>query len=451
MAARVLVILAVLVAALAVPFLVTNPYYLHLIVTVAIYAILLLGLDIVFGYTGEVSLGHAALFGIGAYTAGTLVFQHPLFQALPGVVQAVLGNFAFAMPAAMVVAAIFGLILALPALRVTGPYLAMVTLAFGTIIQILINEMDFLTNGARGIALSKPLPIDLRNYSEQFPFLAMPLTRMREVEFYFIVVAVLAVTIVVINRIVASYRGRAFEALRDSPIAADCMGVSVYRNKVLAFVLSAAFAGLAGSLSAYSEQYIAPNNYSFDSSVQFLLAVALGGRKSRLGPILGGGIIVYMPNLLADINLFRIFAGGIALIALASGAIALRNAPQRWLRIVPPVVICAGFFVFAVLLRDITDFKLTIYGAMILFVVYYLPDGIMGFVRRSLARIAPRFFGQARLADVPGADIPAWANAAPAMAGEGTLLEVGQVVMRSAASRRWTASISASPAVRCMG
>ncbi|MBU2289435.1 MAG: branched-chain amino acid ABC transporter permease, partial [Gammaproteobacteria bacterium] len=106
-----------------------NPYYVHLVETIMIYAIVLFGLDIVVGYTGQVSLGHAGLFGIGAYTAGVLVLKlgAPLWITLPS---------------AVAVTAVFGAVLALPALRVTGPYLAMVTLAFGTIIQILINEMS---------------------------------------------------------------------------------------------------------------------------------------------------------------------------------------------------------------------------------------------------------------------------------------------------------------------
>src|SRR3954462_9385979 len=128
---------------LAFPVAVDNAYYIHLVETIMIYAIVLFGLDIVVGYTGQVSLGHAGLFGIGAYTAGVMVTKlgTPLLVTLIGSIG---------------VTAIFGAILALPALRVTGPYLAMVTLAFGTIIQILINEMTFLTEGPLGIKLTKP-------------------------------------------------------------------------------------------------------------------------------------------------------------------------------------------------------------------------------------------------------------------------------------------------------
>jgi len=126
-----------------VPVFTHNPYYIHLVETIMIYAILLFGLDIVVGYTGQVSLGHAGLFGIGAYTAGVLFMK--------------LGApFWVIVPASIAVTAVFGALLALPALRVSGPYLAMVTMAFGTIIQILINEMTFLTEGPMGIKIPKP-------------------------------------------------------------------------------------------------------------------------------------------------------------------------------------------------------------------------------------------------------------------------------------------------------
>jgi len=362
---------------LLVPLLIESPYYVHLLTTIAIYAVLVLGLDIVFGYTGEVSIGHAALWGIGAYTAGVLhlKFGIGLFPSLL---------------AGPLVAALFGALLALPALRVTGPYLAMVTLAFGTIVQILINEMDFLTNGASGISLTKPLFVDLRDYAEQWPILDMSLNRLREVEYYWLTIVVLAITILVINRIVASRYGRAFEALRDSPIASDCMGVSVYKHKVIAFVTSAAFAGLAGVLFTYSDVYLAPNNFSFEKSVEFLLAVALGGRKSRMGPIVGAAVVVYLPNLLSDIDLFRVVALAIALIALLTGAISLWKSPANLRKIAAPVLLCVAFAVFSRLLPSITDYRAAVYGLMILFVVYYLPNGVAGFLKEVTAPLRRR-------------------------------------------------------------
>jgi ABC-type branched-subunit amino acid transport system ATPase component/ABC-type branched-subunit amino acid transport system permease subunit len=404
-------------ALLVFPFVITSPYYLHLVTVIAIYSIVTLGLDVVFGYTGEVSLGHSALFGIGAYTAGVFVF--------------LLGwGFLPALPVGILVAALFGAILALPALRVTGPYLAMVTLAFGTIVEILINEMTFLTNGPMGIALRQPLLVDLREWSDTIPIFDMSLARLRNVEFYYIVVVALLLTLVVISRLLASRYGRAFEALRDSPIASDCMAVSVYKHKVLAFVISAGFAGLAGVLFAYSEQYIAPNDFSFDLSITFLLAVTMGGRKSRVGPIIGAAIVVFLPNLLADIDLFRIIAGAIAAVAVIAGGISMVRNPEGRLRTAIPVALCVGFFAFALLLEKITDYKLTVFGMMILFVVYYLPDGIFGFVRQIVGHVRPDLVRAHAVTEARGDDAHAWVENTPRVAAGRPLLRVDQVVMQ---------------------
>ncbi|ALM85225.1 branched-chain amino acid ABC transporter ATP-binding protein/permease [Bordetella sp. N] len=335
------------------PLAVANPYYLHLVETIMIYAILLFGLDIVVGYTGQVSLGHAGLFGIGSYVVGVLFFHlgWPIWLTLP---------------AAIAIAAVFGAILALPALRVIGPYLAMVTLAFGTIIQILINEMSFLTEGPMGIKLNKPTigghMLDKREY-------------------FWLVGALLVLALLVVHRILKSHIGRTFEALRDSPIAADCMGVSVYRYKVVAFVISAGFAGLAGGLYSYSEQYISPNTYNFELTILFLLAIIMGGRKTRVGALLGAAIVVLLPKMLDDIATFRLIALGLALLVLIGGAVAVAKGRTTPRRMAVPVVGTVALTVFAYWMEALTDWRLTIFGLMILFVVYYLPDGIVGFVR----------------------------------------------------------------------
>lgn len=409
------------VIALAVlPFFVTSSYYLPLITTIIIYSILVLGLDIVFGYTGEVSIGHAALFGVGAYTAGLLSWHFGI-------------GFYWALPAAIVVTALFGALLALPALKVTGPYLAMVTLAFGTIVVTLINEMTEiplwfghfnLTNGPLGIELRTPLFIDLRDE------LDLSMKRLKEIEYYYVCAAALVVTVLVINRVIASHYGRAFEALRDSPIASDCMGVSVYKHKVLAFVISAGFAGLAGVLYAYFRQYIAPEAFGFTLSIEFLLAVAMGGRKSRLGPIIGSAIVVFLPNVLSDLELFRITAGLIAVIALAAGYFAWRRNPENVQSVAIAVTLCILMFVFSLILERIVDYKLTIYGLMILFVVYYLPDGIMGFVRQTLIRVAPDLIEQHVVIKAKGDASKVWGAAQPKVAPGEALLDVRKVLMQ---------------------
>ncbi len=348
---------ALAIAALAAfPLMSGNPYYIHLVETIMIYAIVLFGLDIVVGYTGQVSLGHAGLFGIGAYTAGVLILKldAPVYLTIP---------------AAIAVAAVFGAMLALPALRVTGPYLAMVTLAFGTIIQILINEMTFLTEGPMGITLTKP---SLFGHA------------LDEMEFYWLVLACLVASLIFVHRVLHSQLGRAFEALRGSPVASDCMGVSVYRYKVYAFVISAALAGLAGSLYAYSEQYISPNTYNFELTVMFLLAIIMGGRKTRTGALLGAAIIVMLPKLLDDLEVFRIGAVVLAVIVAASVAVGLKRGKLTRVAAAIPVVGSVALAAISYKLDTMADWRLSIFGLITLFVVYYLQDGIVGFVRNAL-------------------------------------------------------------------
>ena len=408
----------IIVAAIAVaPFAVTSPYYLHLLVTIAIFGVVALGLDIVFGYTGEVSIGHAALFGVGAYTAGCFVMHFDI-------------GFWPALVAGPIIAAAFGGLLALPALRVTGPYLAMVTLAFGTIVQILINETVDLTNGPLGIKLNTPFFLDLRDYSDSIPLLDMTLKRMRDTEYFYVTGLALLLSIVVINRITRSRFGRAFEALRDAPIACDCMAVSVYRHKVIAFILSAAFAGFGGVLFAFSEQYIAPNTFSFDLSIQFLLAVTMGGRKSRLGPILGAAIVVFLPNVLADIELFREVVGVIAALAALVGAYALLRRRDLLKTLLPPAALCIALFGVSLVMTSITDYRLTIFGFMILFVVYFLPDGIVGAAKTLLRQISPAFQRRHAHTEAEGEASQAITATLQGQEAGGPLLDVRTVVMQ---------------------
>ncbi|KAB0678994.1 ABC transporter permease subunit [Aureimonas leprariae] len=383
---------------IAFPLVVPGNYYVHLVTVIAIYAILILGLDIVVGYTGQVSLGHAGLFGIGAYAAAVLFMKFKL-------------GIWFGLVAGIGVTSAFGLVLAVPALRVTGPYLAMVTLAFGTIIQIFINELTPLTNGPLGITLPPPRVLDFASFGIAPPWGAAG----RRLEFYYLVCLALVLTILVVNHVVRSPFGRAFEALRDSPIACDCMGVSVYRYKVYAFAISAGLAGLAGALFAWSERYVAPNSYGFELTVLFLLAATMGGRKSRAGPLIGAAIIVLMPNILADIALVRIMAGVIALAALAVGTLAwLRRRENRYAVLVP-VALCILFFPATLAMDSVTDFRLTVFGLMILFVVYYLPDGIVGYLRDKIPALRPAHTGAGRAVGTDGEALPTrGVDAAPA-------------------------------------
>lgn len=339
---------------LALPIFVTNEYYVHQLVLIAIYATLLFGLDIVVGYTGEVSLAHSGLFGIGAYTAGVLTWKlgFPFYAALP---------FSIAVTSA------FGAILALPALQVTGPYLAMVTLAFGTIASILINEMTFLTNGAMGLTIHKPA---------LFGFI------MQESQYYYCAVAIFLIAMIAVHRILTSHLGRAFEALRGSPVASDCMGVSVYFYKVFAFVISAGITGLAGGMFTYNELYIAPNTFNFELTILFLLAIIMGGRKSRAGAVLGAAIVVLLPNLLDDIELFRYLAEfAVAIVAIRAGFVMRHEGMNGLKGLAIPGVGSILLLAASFKLENMTNWRITIFGLLILFVVYYLQEGIIGWAK----------------------------------------------------------------------
>ncbi len=396
------VMIGFVLALILFPILIPNPYYIHLAETILIYAILLFGLDIVVGYTGEVSLGHAGLFGIGSYTAGVLFFK----LGVP---------FVLAVPASIAVTAIFGALLALPALRVTGPYLAMVTLAFGTIIQILINEMTFLTEGPLGIKVPKP------------SFFGHKLD---EVEYFYLVAAIMIIALVAVNRLLKSHFGRAFQALRASPVACDCMGVSVYRYKVFAFVFSAGMAGLAGSLYTYSEEYISPNTYVNELTILFLLAVIMGGRKTRSGPIIGASIVVMLPSLLSDIELFRKIAYTAATVGVLASIWLLAKKHKTLREIALPLVATIAMAVFSYKLENIIDWRLTIFGLMTLFVVYYLQDGIVGFVCSIAEKIWPNAFRKHDEYSEKADEALAWEKSPHTTSSSAALLDAKQILMQ---------------------
>ena len=245
----------------------------------------------------------------------------------------------------------------------------MVTLAFGTIIQILINEMTFLTEGPLGIKLAKP---------------SLAGRKLDEQEFFWLVGVLLIASLVFVHRVLRSHLGRAFEALRGSPVASDCMGVSVYRYKVYAFVISAGLAGLAGSLYAYSEQYISPNTYNFELTVLFLLAIIMGGRKTRSGAMLGAAIIVMLPKLLDDIAMFRQVSVAFALLILIGSGVLLAKKKTTLAKVAVPAGGSVALAALSFVLTTMTDWRLSIFGIITLFVVYFLQDGIVGFVRAAL-------------------------------------------------------------------
>jgi branched-chain amino acid transport system permease protein len=280
----------IIVLVLILPLLVTNQYYVHILQSVGIVSILAYGLNILFGYTGQISLGHAGLYAIGAYTTGLLTVKVGLSPWL-GILLS------------MVVCAIFGVILAGPALRVRGPYLAMVTIAFGLAIERAATEWQSLTGGPQGIPCI-PIP-SIGSYtldSRAYLYLIILLS----IVFFFFM-----------KHLVESRWGRAFISLSESEVAAESLGINVYRYKVLSFSISSVYAGLAGALFAHQNEYINSEIFTLDLSIFFLIVVLFGGLGTPTGPIIGAFVLVFSQELFNELYNFHLyFYGGILLFSL---------------------------------------------------------------------------------------------------------------------------------------
>lgn len=300
--------LVVLALAVLVPF-VVPPYVLHLAIMVGIFSILSLSLNILSGYTGQFSIGHAGFWAVGAYASALLSVK--------------LGwSVWLALPAAGVVAMVCGAIIGIPAIRVTGTYLAVVTIAFGVIVQTLAYNLERLTGGAHGI------------YAIPRPVLGSLQFRSRE-EYYFLVLAVLVVLIFVALRLMGSFVGRAFIALREDEVAARAMGINVTYYRVASFVLSAFFAGLAGGLYAHYSRFINHDAFNMDVSIEILMMIIVGGLASIPGSILGAAVIYLLPEALRFLgHAYYMVFGALVIVMLLfvpNGLIDPVTRSFRWL------------------------------------------------------------------------------------------------------------------------
>lgn len=343
----------------AVPLGVDNPFALGLLTLLAIYGILLIGLDVTVGYLGQVNLAQAAFLGLGAYCSGLVVT-----------------NLGWSMPLALLCSALLcffiGGLLALPALRLEGPQFALATLSFSALSATVLNEWESLTNGAQGLQVPRP------------PFLGLTLDAQG---FYWVCLGLLVVVWLGIRNLLSGQWGRAFEALRDSPIATDAMGVGTYRHKVLAFAFGSSAGGLAGGLYAFNFQYLQPQTYAYELMVILLLGVVLGGRKSLWGALVGSAIIVLLPNLLSNRSLFQAFSFvGLAL-ALVAGGLALKKGRTRPFQAMAPIIAMAILAAGAVLVTNTEDWRKAIFALMLFSVVVGLPEGLMGFAAGALTRL----------------------------------------------------------------
>lgn len=342
-----------------IPLTVSNSYALGLLTLLAIYGILLIGLDVTVGYLGQVNLAHAAFLGLGAYAAALSV--------------TLLGfDMLGALAVSMAIGLILGGLLAFPALRLEGPQFALATLSFSALSTTVLNEWEGLTMGAQGLSLIRPALFG-------FSFNAQG--------FYWLCLAMLILVWIAMRNLLSSQWGRAFEALRDSPIATDAMGVGTYRHKVAGFAFGSSLGGLAGGLYAFNFQYLQPQSFTYDLMVILLLGVVLGGRKSLWGAFFGATLIVLLPNLLSNRLLFEIISAAGLLLALFAGWQGLKNKTTQPFQAIAPVIAMGMLVVGGYMVENTENWRKAIFALMLFSVVVGLPDGLMGFAARYLTRL----------------------------------------------------------------
>lgn len=267
-------ILSVIAGAFVAVPLIASQYWLTVLTLVGIAAIGATGLNLLVGYAGQISLGHAAFAAVGAYTSGLLISRAE-------------APFWVAIPVAMVAAGVFSLIFGVASLRVKGLYLAIATLAAQYIVQWILTSWTFITGGHQGIVIFDPIQIG-------------PFDTLTPVGKYLLVLTSLALVVMFVENLVRSRTGRAMIAVRDQDVAAAGSAVSPLRYKLLAFFISSAIAGLSGVLYGYNAGLISTEVFTFALSVQYLAMILVGGLGSIPGSILGAAFITLLPIWLRD-------------------------------------------------------------------------------------------------------------------------------------------------------
>ncbi|TRZ65667.1 MAG: branched-chain amino acid ABC transporter permease [Rhodocyclaceae bacterium] len=267
-----------------------NAYFLNILGFVGIYVLLCTGLNILMGYAGQVSLGHAAFWGLGAYVSGVLTakFAWPPLLAL---VASVVGT------------CVVALAVGLPTLRLKGHYLAMATLGVGVIFHSLFVQFAGLTGGPSGL-------VDVPSFA--VGSISIDTT----IKNYYFIWAWVAIGLLGALNLGQSRMGRALNAIKGSDVAAECLGVNTYRYKVIIFILSAAYAAVAGSLYVHYINFVAPDTFGFMNSVLLLTMVVVGGIGSFWGPVIGASILTLLPEYLRAYEGLEVVLYGLILVAV---------------------------------------------------------------------------------------------------------------------------------------
>jgi len=278
------------VVVLAIAAALQNEYYFTLLNFIGIHTLLVVGLNLLLGYAGQISLGHAAFFGLGAYASGILTATYGVNPWL-------------ALLAGLVISGLSAFLIGIPALKLRGYYLAMATLGFGIIVYIILNEAHHLTGGPSGLSGIPSLSLA-----------GFPLNTARRL--YLLIWLVVGVFLALSANLVDSRAGRALRALHDTEAAAESLGVNTARLKLKIFVWSALYASLAGSLYAHTLNFIAPSSFGFMFSIKLVTMVVLGGMASIWGSLLGAGVLTVLPELLTVFHDFEVIIFGAILMVV---------------------------------------------------------------------------------------------------------------------------------------
>jgi branched-chain amino acid transport system permease protein len=297
----------------------------YIVNLITINALVAIGLNILVGYTGQISMGHAGFFAVGAFTTVIFIVNwgFPLYIALP------IAGF---------ISSAFGFILGLPALRLKGPYLAIATLGFGMTITTIIKHMEFF-GGRMGL---------------QAPKLYLFGTQMKDIHYYYVIMIIAVVMVIGALKLIKTRVGRAFIAIRDSDIAAEAMGVNLTYYKTLSFAVSAFYTGIAGGLYALILGFINPEGFTMIMSIAFLAMVVVGGLGSIMGSIAGAALLTYLDIKLQVVQ--DIPAIGPALVAFS----------QKYMS-----------------MAGISNIAVIVYGLIMILIVLFEPLGIFGFWIRT--------------------------------------------------------------------
>jgi branched-chain amino acid transport system permease protein len=295
-----------------------DPFYLLMMQSLAYLSIAALGLDILVGWTGQISLGHMGFYAVGAYTTAILTTRMGI-------------SFWITLPLGMILAGILGAIVALPCLRARGHYLAVVTLAFGFVVEVTANRWMDLTNGPMGIFGISPPKIPFGDF-------------MTPRQYFYLVAFSTLLAQLAANHLLTGRYGRTFLALQQSEVAAETVGVNVYKYKVLAFIICSIYGGMAGVFFAHQVPpgYINSDTFVFSQSILFLASILMGGSRTLYGPLVGTVILNSIPQIFASLHDYHLMIYGFIIlgtvILLPRGIVgSLSNLPYFKRRKIKPV------------------------------------------------------------------------------------------------------------------